>query len=78
MFTCDNNRKIWETTFCGLTVRPPEALKELSEDCVVIICNIYYREIEEQLRQIGIRNPIEYFNDEYMPAYHFDRLEVEN
>ena len=24
---------------------------------------------------MGIANPIEYFNDEYMPSFYFDRLE---
>lgn len=75
LFTCDNNRNLWETEFCGLTVRPPEALQSLPEDCAVFICNIYYREIEAQLRQMGMKNPIEFFNDEYMPSFYFDRLE---
>lgn len=73
LFTCDNNPRLWGTSFCGLEVRPPEALKELSDNCVVVICNIYYREIESQLRDMGILN-IGFFNDEYMPSFHFDRL----
>lgn len=76
LFTCDNNRRIWGTDFCGLKVEPPERLKELPEDCAVFICNIYYEEIREQLRAMGVNNPIEYFNDEYMPSYYFDRLEM--
>ncbi len=75
LFTCDNNPAIWETEFCGLTVKSPEALKALPKDCAVFICNIYYREIETQLREMGLENPIEFFNDEYMPAFYFDRLE---
>lgn len=77
LFTCDNNRNIWETAFCGLTVKDPEVLKELPADCAIFICNIYYREIETQLRQMGIKNPITYFNDEYMPTFYFDRVERE-
>lgn len=73
LFTCDNNSKAWGTMFCGLEVKPPEALKKLPEDCGVFICNIYYREIEQQLRCMGIEN-IEFFNDEYMPSFYFDRL----
>lgn len=73
LFTCDNNRSLWGTYFCGLAVRSPEALKDLPQDCVVIICNIYYREIEEQLLALGVQN-ISYFNDEYMPSFYFDRL----
>ncbi|MDE6406201.1 MAG: sugar phosphate isomerase/epimerase [Lachnospiraceae bacterium] len=77
LFTCDNNRNIWETEFCGLTVKSPEMLKTLPEDCAVFICNIYYREIESQLRQMGIKNPIAFFNDEYMPSFYFDRVDRE-
>lgn len=74
LFTCDNNSSLWGTEFCGLEVKPPESLKNLPEDCAVLICNIYYREIEKQLREMGIRNPVEFFNDEYMPTFYFDRL----
>lgn len=73
LFTCDNNPKLWDTEFEGLAVKSPEALKELPENCGVIICNIFYREIEEQLRSMGV-DKIGYFNDEYMPSFYFDRL----
>lgn len=73
LFTCDNNQAIWGTQFCGLEVKPPEALKTIPRDCGVFVCNIYYREIERQLQDMGIRN-IEFFNDEYMPSFYFDRL----
>ena len=74
LFTCDNNKKLWNTQFCGLEVKPPEYLKELPEYCAVFICNIYYSEIERQLRDMGLKNPIERFNDEYLPNFHFDRI----
>lgn len=75
LFTCDNNKARWGERFCGLTVEPPERLRDLPPDAAIFICNMYYREIEEQLRGMGLSNPIEYFNDEYMPSFHFDRLE---
>ena len=75
LFTCDNNSGIWGSEFCGLEVKAPENLKNLPKDCAVFICNIYYREIQQQLREMGIENPIEFFNDEYMPNFYFDRLE---
>lgn len=78
LFTCDNNHDLWGTYFCGLEVKSPECLKDLPEDCAIFICNIYYREIEQQLRDMGIKNPIEFFNDEYMPSFYFDRIEREN
>lgn len=74
LFACDNNPALWGTMFCGLEVKAPESLADLPEDCAVFICNIYYREIEGQLRNMGIANPIEFFNDEYMPSFYFDRL----
>ena len=73
LFTCDNNEKTWGTVFCGLEVKAPGALKDLPEDCGVFICNIYYREIKRQLQAMGVEN-IEFFNDEYMPSFYFDRL----
>ena len=75
LFTCDNNKSRWGEQFEGLEIKPPEELKKLTPDCAVFICNIYYREIEQQLREMGISNPIEYFNDEYMPSYYTDKLE---
>ncbi len=75
LFTCDNNKARWGEKFCGLTVESPARLRDLPPDAAIFICNVYYREIEEQLRGMGLPNPIEYFNDEYMPSFHFDRLE---
>lgn len=75
LFTCDNNSRLWDTEFCGLMIKNPEVLKTLPKDTAIFICNIYYREIEQQLRDMGIGNTIAYFNDEYMPTFHFDRLE---
>lgn len=77
LFTCDNNSSLWGSLFCGLEVRPPESLVHLPGDCAIFICNIYYREIEHQLREMEITNPIEFFNDEYMPSFYFDRLRRE-
>ena len=76
LFTCDNNPKLWGTEFEGLAVKDPEELRNLPENSGVIICNIFYREIEAQLRSMGITN-IGYFNDEYMPSFYFDRLKRE-
>ena len=76
LFTCDNNKSLWDTDFCGLTVRSPEALRSLPSDCAIFICNIYYREIEAQLKDMGLSNPIVYFNDEYMPTFYVDRLDA--
>ena len=74
LYTCDNNSKLWNTEFCGLTIKNPENLLNLPEDCVIYICNMYYNEIKEQLTDMGVTNPIEFFNDEYLPSYHFTRI----
>nr|WP_296480251.1 sugar phosphate isomerase/epimerase [uncultured Acetatifactor sp.] len=66
LYTCDNNPELWGAEVCGLPVKNPESLKELPENCAILICNIFYREIEQQLREMGVGNPIDYFNDEYM------------
>lgn len=78
LYTCDNDSSIWGTVFCGLEVKEPQSLKELPKDCAVFICNVYYEEIRAQIQNMGIRNPVECFNDEYMPSYYFDRLEMKN
>lgn len=75
-YTCDNNSARWGETFEGLEIKNPEELKDLPEDVTIFICNMYYREIEAQLRNMGLKNPIEYFSDEYMPSYHFERLNM--
>lgn len=77
LFTCDNNAALWGTTFEGLEIRNPSALLELPSDCAIFICNIFYEEIEEQLREMGVTNPIERFNDEFMPSFYFDRFDAE-
>lgn len=74
LFTSDNNESLWGTDFCGLEVKAPEELKHLPEDCAIFICNVYYSEIERQLQEMGLKNPIERFNDEYLPNYHFTRI----
>lgn len=74
LFTCDNNETRWGEKFCGLTIEPPEKLKELPENTGIFICNIYYRDIEAQLREMGVTENIEYFNDEYLDTFYMDRL----
>ncbi len=76
LFTCDNNSSRWGEDFYGITIESPEKLKELSPDTAIFICNTYYREIEAQLREMNLPNPIEWFNDEYLSTFHMDRLDM--
>lgn len=64
-FICDNNAGLWGKNVCGLEIKAPENLKTLPENCVVVICNVFYKEISEQLYRMGIRH-VETFNDEYL------------
>ena len=74
LFTCDNNPALWGKEVGGLAVKNPEELRRLPEDCAIFICNIYYREIEAQLREMGLKNPVAYFNDECLPHFYAGRL----
>ncbi len=68
LFTCDNNQAKWGTMLDGLEIKDPEELRALPDTCAIFICNIYYEEIEQQLRGMGLPNPIERFSDEYLPS----------
>lgn len=72
LFTCDNNSKLWGAMLEGIEVKNPEELRNIPQDCAIFICNVYYKEIEEQLRKMGIQNKIEYFNDAYLPFLSLD------
>ncbi len=76
LFICDNDKRLWGTSVNGLEVKPPEALRGISDECGVFICNIYYQEIEMQLKNMGICN-IEFFNDEHLTSFLCERLEGE-
>ena len=49
-------------------------IDSLPEGTGIFICNMFYREIEEQLREMGVTGGIEYFNDEYLPVISMKRL----
>jgi len=75
LFTCDNNPATWGTEVDGLPVKSPEELRNLPEDCAIFICNVFYREIEAQLREMGLPNPVAYFNDECPPKVVLEKIE---
>ena len=56
-FYVDNDKSKWGMLFHGREIRAPQALLDIPRDKLhLIICNIYYREIGAQLRQMGIKN----------------------
>lgn len=69
LYTCDNNSSLWETEICGIPVKSPEELKKLPKDCPIFICNLYYRDIRFQLEKMGIENPIEFIDGDYLPSF---------
>ncbi len=73
LYTCDNNKSLWDTEFGGLVVQSPEVLKNLSDDTAVFICNLYYRDIEQQLIDMGVKN-IEFFSDEFLNNVNMNRV----
>ena len=75
LYTCDNNSSRWGDEIAGLSIHSPQDLKDLSQDVAIFICNVYYREIEAQLRKMKIVNPIEYFNDEFLPVLNMNRMQ---
>jgi hypothetical protein len=74
LFTCDNNPNRWGEDFYGLRIESPEKLRDLPENTGIFICNIYYREIQKQLEEMGITEGVEFFNDEYLQSLNMERL----
>ncbi|WP_188399484.1 LicD family protein [Sporomusa sp. GT1] len=55
VFLVDNDRAKWGTEKQGLVIKAPQELLRISsENLCLIICSMHYRQIEEQLREIGI------------------------
>lgn len=54
-FTVDNNKELWGKSVCGVEIKSPQDILTIpSEKRNVIICNMNYRPIGEQLEQMGI------------------------
>lgn len=68
LFTVDNDEKLWGSHIGELEVRSPDCLRKLPTGYAIFICNMYYEEIESQLKKMGLTNPILRFSDEYMPT----------
>lgn len=54
-FLVDNDENKWERKRMGLEIKKPEAILDIpASKRVVIICSYYYKEIEPQLKAMGI------------------------
>lgn len=53
----DNDKNKWGKKVKGIRVENPESLKKVDKsEQYVVICSIYYKEIEKQLKKLGISN----------------------
>lgn len=56
-FIVDNNQSKWGSFRNGVLIKSPEELLKIpKEKLYLIICNIYYRQIEIQLKEMGIQD----------------------
>lgn len=56
-FLVDNDKNRWGRKRLGIPIKPPEEiLKVPEENRRLIICSFYYKEIQKQLEQMGIRD----------------------
>lgn len=54
-FLVDNDRRKWGKLKDGFMIKSPDEILKIPRDKLhLIICNIYYRQIEEQLAEMGI------------------------
>ena len=55
VFLVDNDENKWGRSRMGIEIKSPKALLEISaEKRHLIICSFYYKEIEKQLREMGV------------------------
>ena len=55
-FFCDNNSRLWGTSYCGKKCISKNELIEQAESTLVIIESLYYKEIKESLLVDGVCN----------------------
>jgi prephenate dehydrogenase len=54
-FIVDNDKAKWGTKRQGITIKNPDDILKIPEEKRrVIICSVYYKQIEEQLKKMGI------------------------
>lgn len=55
-FLVDNNSSTWGTTRRGIEIKDPREICNIPEDeRIVLICNMYYKQIKNQLINMGIK-----------------------
>lgn len=61
----DNNDKLWGKDLHGKKIYPPSILYDSGSNIKIIIASMYYKEISEQLDNMGIKN-YTYFHQKYI------------
>lgn len=65
LFCVDNNPETWGKIKCGVEIKSPQAIMDIPPDQRnVWICNLYYRQITEQLQTMGVY--AQWFDDQYI------------
>ena len=59
-YVIDNNSELWGTEKQGIEIKRPDCIIKDKDEIVVMICNLYYEEIMEQLENMEIDNYIVY------------------
>ncbi|MGN6714455.1 LicD family protein [Anaerocolumna jejuensis] len=63
-FLVDNNSDKWGTRKCGIEVRNPQEILNVHADRrKLFICNVYYKQIEKQLKNMGVTDYCIYVQD---------------
>lgn len=72
----DNAENKWNTELEGCMIKGPDALLDMNEDDIqILVCNIYYREIVQQIKKLG--NYIYYIYWENYVDKHIDDFKMQ-
>lgn len=65
-FIIDNNRELWGKERFGLSIKSPEALHDIDDVYIIVISNLHYPEIKEQLQLMGYTELEDFVNARYL------------
>ncbi len=69
LFICDNNSLLWGKKVHDIEIMNPVKLQDTPKESAIVICNIYYDEIEKQINEMGISNEVVRFSDETLDTF---------
>lgn len=65
-FIIDNNRELWGKEKFGLSIKSPEVLHDINDVYIIVISNLHYPEIKEQLQLMGYTELEDFVNARYL------------